>query len=214
VTVEVREPEPLVLASPGGFSFAALRLTLRVDTGTDGNLAPTAPPLLPREMKVKSRVRSVTYATVAPARPRPGRDQEKSMDQAPACAPVVATLNKFEERHVARVALDAWRPPPPPGPGGDGGGGGGAGRQHVMETTVLVPVTTAALAAPTFYSPWVARRYGVALRVDVKGAGGRGVSLRLSVPLQVVYPAAPSPAASVAGSARERLDGELPVYIP
>jgi hypothetical protein len=179
-------------------------------------------------MKVKSRVRSVTYATVGAlgcASPTP--DEKTLLDPYPAAAagerlrPVVATLNKFEERRVSRVVLDAWRPlppsSPPSSPSSPPSSPSRGGQRFDMEATVLVPVTSAALLAPTFHTLWVARRYSVALRVDVRAPGGRGVRLRLGVPLQVVYPEAPPPPLverGIGGRGWGCEEGSLPVYIP
>jgi hypothetical protein len=195
VVVDVREPEPVMLAARSGFTCATLPVALRVERA--GGLAPFR---LPRAMKVKSRIRSITYASVGAM----GALPEKSGAQAKS---VVATLNKFEERHVVQLALDSWRPRKPSINDG----------QWSLETVVLIPVTESALIAPTFYTPFVARRYSISLRIDIESSGAKRVTFRLNVPLQVAYLEAPVDCPCSENCAIDQIpcsDTQLPIYIP
>ena len=87
---------------------------------------------------------------------------------------------------------------------------------------VWMPISESATPAPSFWTPFLARRYSASLRVEVKGSAGKGL-FQLCVPIQIVYPeivdevptyetAMSTPASEVEGFEFGDTD-ELPIYV-
>lgn len=86
---------------------------------------------------------------------------------------------------------------------------------------VWTPVSEGATPSPTFFTPFLARRYSAGIRLDVKGAGK--AIFQLHVPVQLVYAeplaevpsyetAMSTPVSEEEGFEFEDVD-ELPIYV-
>jgi hypothetical protein len=57
----------------------------------------------------------------------------------------------------------------------------------ILDTTLWLPVASGMLLAPSVFTPYVTRRYSVAMQLDVSGEKMGKTSFHLSVPVQIVY---------------------------
>ena len=60
----------------------------------------------------------------------------------------------------------------------------------IREMVVLLPVIENAFPAPSFFTPYIARRYSLAFRLAIKSSWG-DAKFSFDVPLQIVYPETP-----------------------
>jgi hypothetical protein len=170
LTIKVSEPAPLEIKPrpEGGVIMAAVPIRLCLQS--ESKRAKKEPPQL--SLAVTSVLKTSTYLSVCKLHAHP--TIAASQD-----SPYLAALTKHSTKRVRNLTVDGWQ------------------REEsndtvtwVRDMTVLLPVVENTFPAPSFFTPFIARRYSLGLRLDVKSAWG-DAAYRLTVPLQIVYPECP-----------------------
>jgi hypothetical protein len=170
LTIKVSEPAPLQIKPrpEGGVIMASVPIRLCLQS--DSKRSKKDPPQL--SVAVTSVLKTSTYLSVCKLHAHP--TLAASQD-----SPYLAALTKHSGKRVRNLTVDGFQ------------------RDESKETatwvrdmTVLLPVVENCFPAPSFFTPYLARRYSLGLRLEVKSAWGEAV-YRLTVPLQIVYPECP-----------------------
>lgn len=160
LTVIASEPKPLEVLSHGETSMAAfpLKFVMR-DTGK------------PRKMDVRinSLLKAVTFISANKLDSQPTIKQSKDSS-------FLAAVPKFGRAYYRSLHLSHWTR----------NTASHYDVEWIAHALVWLPITENATPAPTFFTPYLSRRYSVSLRLEVKGEGKAVFSL--NVPLQIVYP--------------------------
>lgn len=82
----------------------------------------------------------------------------------------------------------------------------------VADTTLWLPVIDETLPAPSVFTPYITRRYSVAVQLNVCGARMGKASFHLDVPVQVVYVDSFDGEATGHGGVGDM--GDVPKYVP
>ncbi|TLD26186.1 hypothetical protein E2P81_ATG07998 [Venturia nashicola] len=161
LTVIVSEPKPVEIRSHGETTMAAFPLKFIMhDAG-----------MPPRKMgvRVNSLLKAVTFISSSKLNSQPTIKQSKDSS-------FLAAVPKFGRAYHRSLHLSHWtRHTSSP-----------YDIEWVSYALVWLPITENATPAPTFFTPFLSRRYSVSLRLEVKGEGKAVFSL--NVPLQIVYP--------------------------
>jgi hypothetical protein len=196
LTIIASEPKPLEVRPGGDCALAAFALKFIMrDT--------TSPPRR-LDVKINSLLKAVTFISANKLDSQPTIKQSKT-------SPFLAAVPKFGRSYHRSLHLCHWTRNTSSHSSGD---------EWIAHALVWLPITENATPAPTFFTPYLSRRYSVSLRLEVKGEGKSLFSL--NVPLQIVYPmevgSADAPSYAVATTPpneEETCEEEerLPVYV-
>lgn len=92
---------------------------------------------------------------------------------------MLGALTKYGKKFVRKLKIDSWK-----------AAKGGLPGAVSKEMNILLPVLENEKPAPTFFTPFLARRYTIAVIIDVI-CGWQTATIRLNLPLQIVYPEDP-----------------------
>jgi hypothetical protein len=192
--ITTSEPKPLVIQAHQKAAMAAfhVRFTLRSDSNS---LNPVPPG--PLEVRINSTLKVHTYIAVGTMLSHPTlRNSEVS--------PLLATLSRNGRMYQRKLHLkhSGWKHD-----------ASEAGRDWVQDTTVWLPVSEHASPTPSFFTPYLSRRYSVAMRIDAKNGDGSAV-FHLNVPLQIVYAADAPTYTEFADESWSQLCVEAPERLP
>ena len=200
LTVSVAEPKPVEVSSKEGLICGAFPVRFAISPN------PKNPKAAPKALSVaiKSQLMSLSFMSAVPMNGQPTLMQTS-------ISPFAAVIPKKHRTYHRKMLVDwassdtnqqvarkgAW--------------------QH--DTIAWLPVFETTMPTPAFFTQYVARRYSVALRFDVRGDGS--ATYQLNVPLQIVYPAdsrygSPTYEATFQGSQDEAAcadDNRLPSYV-
>ncbi|KAE9972764.1 hypothetical protein EG328_004811 [Venturia inaequalis] len=194
LTVIASEPKPLEIRSRCETSMAAFPLKFIM---RDSGMPPRK-----LDVRINSLLKAVTFISASKLSSQPTIKQSKES----AC---LAAVPKFGRAYHRSLHLSHWtRHTSSP-----------YDIEWVAHAMVWLPITENATPAPTFFTPYLSRRYSVSLRMEVKGEGKAFFSL--NVPLQIVYPmdvgSADAPSYEVAMTPACEMECEeeevLPIYV-
>ncbi|KAF2675298.1 hypothetical protein BT63DRAFT_34033 [Microthyrium microscopicum] len=169
LSISASEPQPIEIQPKTGLAMAAVPLRLTLRTKKKSSLSPEDMPL---NIKIISMLKASTYLSVAKMKAHPTISSSQE-------SPFLAALCKFSGKRIRNLQVDGWEQENPKDP-----------RTWVKDITVLLPVAESSFPSPSFFTPFVARRYSMSLRVEIKSSLGDSV-YRLAVPIQIVYPETP-----------------------
>jgi hypothetical protein len=189
LSVTVSEPSPLEIRSGDGIALTALPVRLRLEG--EGNKWAKSARL---NVRLTSRLRMHSYFSAGAMEAHPTDAQTKG-------SPFLGSLNKYGRKFVKNLRVDEWKVE------------NGA---LVKDMVVLVPVLENDKPSPTFFTAYLARRYSLAINMEVN-AGWYKAAYRLNVPVQIVYPEEPigyegMHSDSWEAEERAEIGGMLPVY--
>ncbi|KAF2403710.1 hypothetical protein EJ06DRAFT_527313 [Trichodelitschia bisporula] len=178
--IAVAQPKPLEISLDKDVSMVAFHVSFFVEDGPTHSSPPST-----LHIRVDSLLRSTTFIAL------------RQMDMHPTVAqarrtPFLAAVPKFGRPYHRKLHITNWTRCPP---------GNKVSRWWMNETVVWLPITEKSNPAPTFFTPFISRRYSVSLRFAAKGDGK--ANFLLQVPLQIVYP-------TLLGSAAPAYDAEPP----
>ncbi|RDI89525.1 hypothetical protein Vi05172_g104 [Venturia inaequalis] len=194
LTVIASEPKPLEIRSRCETSMAAFPLKFIM---RDSGMPPRK-----LDVRINSLLKAVTFISASKLSSQPTIKQSKES----AC---LAAVPKYGRAYHRSLHLSHWtRHTSSP-----------YDVEWVAHAMVWLPITENATPAPTFFTPYLSRRYSVSLRMEVKGEGKAFFSL--NVPLQIVYPmdvgSADAPSYEVAMTPACEMECEeeevLPIYV-
>jgi hypothetical protein len=194
--VSVSEPPPLEICSKDGMALAAIpmRLCLQRDYNPSMSADLRKTNGFRMEMRLTSRLRIHSYFSSDKMFAHPTDAQSRG-------SPFLGTLCKYGKKYVRNLRVDSWKSEK------------GPSDLLLKDMTLLLPILENEKPAPTFFTPFLARRYSVALQIDVN-SGWHKASFRLNIPLQIVYPEEPVHYERLnEASITENDQGRLPVYI-
>jgi hypothetical protein len=196
LSISVSEPPPLEINTKNGIALAALpvRLCLRRDDNPSLSADPRGTKSFPMDVRLTSRLKIHSYFSSDKMSAHPTDAQSRG-------SPFLATLCKYGKKYVRNLVVDSWKSE--------------KGRSDVLtkDMTLLLPILENDKPAPTFFTPFLARRYSVSVRIDV-ASGWQKASFRLNIPLQIVYPEEPVHYERLNDvSVTETEQGRLPIYI-
>ncbi|QDS67953.1 hypothetical protein FKW77_008957 [Venturia effusa] len=160
LTVIASEPRPLEIRSHGDPSMAAFALKFIMrDCAKPRKL----------DVRINSLLKAVTFISANKMDSQPTIKQSKD-------SPFLAAIPKFGRSYHRSLHLSHWTRNP----------ASHYDVEWIAHALVWLPITENAMPAPTFFTPFLSRRYSVSLRLEVKGEGK--ATIILNVPLQIVYP--------------------------
>lgn len=168
LTIEISEPAPLEIKPHGGVLMAAIPIRLCLQT--DSHRSKKDPPQL--SVTATSVLKTLTYLSICKLQAHPTLTASQDM-------PFLAALTKYSSKRVRNLTVDGWQQD--------------ASKETVTwvrDLTVLLPVVENCFPAPSFFTSYIARRYSLGIRLNVKSSWGDAV-YRLTTPLQIVYPECP-----------------------
>jgi len=200
LTITASEPKPLEVRPHGDLAMTAFafKFIMRNDTND------SSPPRM-LDVRISSLLKAITFISVNKLSSQPTVKQSIH-------SPCLAAVPKFGRSYHRSLRVCHWTR----------GHGHQTGNDWIAHALVWLPITENATPAPTFFTPYLSRRYSVSLRLDVKGQGK--ALFNLHVPLQIVYPmgagSADAPSYEVATTppneeedTETRDDERLPVYV-
>jgi hypothetical protein len=191
LTIIASEPKPLEVRPSGDCAMAAFALKFI--------MRDTASPPRQLDIRVNSLLKAVTFISASKM------DSHPTILQSHA-SPFLAAVPKFGRSYHRSLRVCHWMRY--------------SENDWIAHALVWLPITENATPAPTFFTPYLSRRYSVSLRLEVKGEG-KGL-FNLNVPLQIVYPmevgSADAPSYEVAITPPNEEEGcqeedRLPVYV-
>jgi hypothetical protein len=167
LSICVSEPKPLVIHQDKRATLAAfpIRFSVRHDPKRPNLLPPG-----PLDVRINSVLKLSTYIAVGSMQSHPTlRNCQIS--------PLLATISRNGRSYHRKLRLQnaAWKHE-----------SADAVREWAQDAVVWLPISEHASPTPSFFTPYLTRRYSVAMRIDVKSGEGSAV-FHLNVPLQIVY---------------------------
>lgn len=178
LTAEISEPKPFVFHPGQEYATTVLPLLLLLDHINAA--ATTGVPVKSLEISLAWKLKSLTFASVAPMRSTPTmkdvvrREANKN--------PPLAVVSCLGRRHELRIPPSGFRCNAPQSPNGPD-----STLHDVWTKFEALPISlpNAALLVPTFFTPHVSRRYSLIVQINVSGYGK--ASMQLEVPVQIAY---------------------------
>lgn len=194
LTVTASEPKPLEVRSHGDASMAAFNLKFV--------MRDSANPPRKLDVRINSLLKAVTFISANKLSSQPTIKQSKNSS-------FLAAVPKFGRSYHRSLHLSHWTR----------NSSSHYDVEWIAHALVWLPITENATPAPTFFTPYLSRRYSVSLRLEVKGEGK--ALFILNVPLQIVYPmdvgSADAPSYEVAMTPPCEMECEeeevLPIYV-
>lgn len=193
IKITSSEARPAEIRTDGEVTMAGLEFKL-ILRGFD-----EAPKYL--DMRINSILKATTF--IAAAR----MDSQPTVKSA-RTNPFIAAVPKWGRSYHRKLHVCEWT-------------SGKVPKEWTATAFVWMPISEGSTPAPTFFTPFLARRYSAGIRLEVKGAGKAVLNLHL--PLQLVYsePNSEVPsyetAMSTPASEEEGFDfgdvDELPIYV-
>ena len=190
------EPRPVEMRANGQTTMVGLTIQLALSKveGPPKNL----------DIRISSILKATTFIAAGRMSGHPTLKNTK-------INPFLAAVPKWGRSYSRKLHITEWTP-----------SADHKVKSWVASALVWMPISEGATPAPTFWTPFLARRYSAGLRIDVKGSAGKGL-FQLSVPVQVVYPevmgevptyetAMSTPASEIEGFEFGETD-ELPIYV-
>lgn len=170
LTISSSEPRPVEIRANGDVAMAAISLqfTLRGVNAPPGNL----------DVSINSILKATTFLSAVKMTSQPTIKNSKVNS-------FMAAVPKWGRSYHRKLHITEWTR-----------GNDPRAKSWSANAMVWMPVSEGATPAPTFWTPFLARRYSAGLRVEVGGSVGKGI-FQLCVPVQVVYP---------------EINGEVPSY--
>lgn len=192
LTIIASEPKPLEVRPRGESTMAAFPLKFIMRD------SPCPPRRL--DVRIHSLLKAVTFISANEMDSQPTIKQSKT-------SAFLAAVPKFGRSYHRSLHLSHWTRNQQ------------SEDEWVAHAFVWLPITENATPTPTFFTPYLSRRYSVSLRLEVKGAGK--ALFNLNVPLQIVYPvdvgSADAPSYEIATTLQCEAECEeeerLPVYV-
>jgi hypothetical protein len=190
------EPKPVEVRPRGDCAMAAFPLKFIVRN--------TISPPRKLDVRINSLLKAVTFISASKLDSQPTIKQSR-------CSPFLAAVPKFGRSYHRSLRVCHWT---------RNTSSHHSENEWIAHALVWLPITENATPAPTFFTPYLSRRYSVSLLLEVKGEGK--ALFNLHVPLQIVYPmdvgSADAPSYEVATTPpNEEIDCEeeerLPVYV-
>lgn len=190
------EPKPVEVRPRGDCAMAAFPLKFIVRD--------TISPPRKLDIRINSLLKAVTFISASKLDSQPTIRQSR-------CSPFLAAVPKFGRSYHRSLRVCHWT---------RNASSHHSENEWIAHALVWLPITENATPAPTFFTPYLSRRYSVSLLLEVKGEGK--ALFNLHVPLQIVYPmevgSADAPSYEVATTPpNEEVDCEeeerLPVYV-
>jgi hypothetical protein len=193
LTISSAEPRPVEIRTNGEVAMAGLSFVF--------TLRDVEEPPKDLDVSINSILKATTFIATRQMDSQPTVAQSKTN-------PFIAAVPKWGRPYHRKLHVNHWTP-------------GNDPRTFTARAMIWMPISEGATPSPTFFSPYLARRYSAGIRVEVKGAGK--AVFQLHVPVQVVYKepeaevpsyetAMSTPVSEVEGFTFEDVD-ELPIYV-
>jgi hypothetical protein len=169
LTIATAEPRPLQVRQGVKVHLAAvpLRFALRKDPKR-----PKSPPST-LSIRISSLLKAQTFISLGEMNTLPTVGLTKH-------SPYLAVVPRYSKAYDRKLKIREWKSI-------QIGDEGSKESVWMCDTVIWLPVCEQSCLTPTFFTPYVSRRYSLSLQMEAKGADGKA-SFHLNVPLQVVYP--------------------------
>lgn len=159
LTISLVEPKAVEVKPEGEVSMTAFAFRFVMRGGSSN-------PPKKLEIHVNSLLKALTFIGATKSESQPTVKQTKYN-------PFLAAVPKWGRAYHRKLRVTHWTR-------------GTADGEWVATALVWMPVSEGATPAPTFFTPYLSRRYSISLRLEVTGEGK--AVFNLHVPLQIVYP--------------------------
>ena len=216
----IAEPDPFLFCDGKDFAMTRLPISFAVQGPNVEGRGDALIPTMTFNASIMWQLKTLTFMSVEPMNFVPTVLQARR-------TPSITLITTLGLRHQLKLALSGWKRRPPNISAFSNAQG--IEQAWTIEEELALSIPRRCMLPPTFVTPHLSRRYSLGVHVKVAGYGK--ASVRLEVPVQIVYQNEPirtgglhDPSLNASGSLdsrdqsrqiqRTNAVAQLPVYVP